>query len=699
MRIARRVLLVALLSGCPVFPAVAAQLGDGWGSASSPSLDFRTNGSALPMYGLFVLCLGVFVFGVYRHVRSLGLPVDTGGGLRQVPRGLGRLLRLGLLHRRLLRRRYSASTHLLLFWGFVVLALGSLLIMVDTYASRSWGFPLPRGLGYKVFQFALDAFGLALIGGVALALYRRLWIRPADTRPSGSMLVVLGVLLAMGLSGFIMEGLRIRIEASSESWSFVGTAVAGLLASIPVLDEHGLLLYRILWWAHAAVAFGIIAAVPYSPLRHTLTSPLQILVASDRLSGKLTTPFRLADLLQSGSFDVKVGVDSVEDFSWRERLALAACTDSGGCQEVCPAHATGTALSPMRLMEDLEGRLKNGSKSLLDGSIAEDAIWSCTLCGACTDQCPVLVDPMSFVTQLRRGLVAGNRLGKRRTELLANLSYAGNPYGSNRSPATGLAAELGLQTPAEESQIDVLYWVGCAGTFDTRVRDVAKATVTILERAGLRCAVLGPEEFCCGDPARRLGEEGLFQDLVAKNLAVFEKRGVKKIVTHCAHCFNTFHNEYPEFGATVEVQHHTTLIHQLIDAGKIRPMTDASEPITLHDSCYIGRFNGSFSAPRTILDSIPGTTRSEMKQSRREARCCGAGGANYWYDVPREEKMSVGRIREAQETGASILVTECPFCLKMLEDAAVSSGNGSPMRVRDIAEVVADSLGETEKEG
>jgi ferredoxin len=304
------------------------------------------------------------------------------------------------------------------------------------------------------------------------------------------MLVVLGVLLTMGLSGFIMEGLRIRIEASSESWSFVGTAVAGLLASIPVLDEHGLLLYRILWWAHAAVAFGIIAAVPYSPLRHALTSPLQILVASDRLSGKLTTPFRLADLLQSGSFDVKVGVDSVEDFSWRERLALAACTDSGGCQEVCPAHATGTALSPMRLMEDLEGRLKNGSKSLLDGSIAEDAIWSCTLCGACTDQCPVLVDPMSFVTQLRRGLVAGNRLGKknrRLTSCTGSAVPARSIRGSGMSPrprsrsSSGPACAARSWAPrsfAAATRQDVSAKKACSRTWSQRISPCSKSAAS-----------------------------------------------------------------------------------------------------------------------------------------------------------------------------------------------------------------------------
>ena len=254
--------------------------------------------------------------------------------------------------------------HLPLSLGFLTLALGSLAIMVDSYVLRSFGLVLPRGSGYKAFQLTLDLFGLALIAGVCLAIYRRVWIRPAHTRPRGPALLLLGVLLAMGLSGFVLEGLRIGLEASSEPWSFAGNAAAALITLVAPSPGTAMLLYKVIWWSHAAVAFGLIAAVPYSPLRHTLTSPLQILFASDRLSGKLATPFRLAELMRSGQFDVKVGVHTVEDLSWRERLALAACADSGSCQDVCPAHATGTPLSPMKLMEDIEKKSTHGSGDL-----------------------------------------------------------------------------------------------------------------------------------------------------------------------------------------------------------------------------------------------------------------------------------------------------------------------------------------------
>jgi Fe-S oxidoreductase/nitrate reductase gamma subunit len=666
------------------------------------------------MYGVFLACLIVFSIGLYRHLRSLGIGAagaatsrDHGTarrpareGLKEVTRGIARLVEFALLQRRVLRRRYSGWTHLTIFWGFVVLSLGSLTIMVNSYVLQPLGILLSRDLGYKIFQMSLDVFGLALLGGVALAIHRRVWIRPEHTRPDRRTLVILCVLLGMGVSGFVLEGLRIRLEGSSEPWAFAGNAVAALIALAPPSPASGMALYKILWWSHAVVAFGLIAAVPYSPLRHVLTSPLNILVSSGRPSGAMTTPFNLAQVMESGRFDVKAGADSIEDLDWKERLGLAACADFGGCQDVCPAHAAGTPLSPMQLVEDLRrvsetgARNAAGSRDLLDGAVSEDAIWSCTLCGACTQSCPVLVDPMGYIVQLRRGLVAKNRLGKERMGVLANLSYSRNPYGSSGAAREGMAAELGIRTVDEHRDVDMLYWVGCAATFDPRARAVATATVKILNAAGIRCAVLGRDESCCGDPARRIGEEGLFQELASRNIETIGRYGIKKVLTHCAHCFNTFRNEYPTFGARFEVVHHGMLIRDLIESGAIDPSRRVSEPTTLHDSCYIGRFNGGVEHPRAVLRSIPGMALTEMPRSGEQTFCCGAGGANYWYEVPRREKISTLRLREAEATGARVLVTECPFCLKMFEDAVGSPSDTPPMRVRDIAEVVAEALGE-----
>lgn len=666
----------------------------GWSSASSPALDFRANGSALPMYVLFVVCLALFLVGVWRRLRvpAPSAASTAGNGSGKPGRRLARLLEFAILQRRILRRRSSAWTHLPIFWGFVVLGLGSLTIMVDGYVLRPLGLDLPRGTAYEAFQMTLDLFGLAFVVGIVVAIHRRVWIRPEHKPHDNRALAVLLVLLAIGASGFVLEGLRLRLEDSAEPWAVAGSAVATLIAASRLPSDAGMILYGLLWWTHVVAAFGLLAVAPFLPLRHVLTAPLNIMVAPARPSGALSTPFNLKELMRSGRFDVKTGAASIADFSWRDRLGLLACADSGSCQDVCPAHATGTALSPMRLVAVLRDEVDSAEP--LDRALLEDAIWSCTLCGACSAACPTLVDPTRYVVELRRDSVAANRLGQQRTGVLANLTLARNPYGSNGAVRRDLAAQLGLPTPGERRDVDMLYWIGCAATFDSRVRAVAEATVKILDRAGIRPGVLGPAELCCGDPARRIGEEGLFQDLAFRNIETFERHGVKTILTHCAHCFNTLHNEYRELGARVEVVHHATLFRNLLDKGAIEPRRPVPERATLHDSCYAGRLNGAVEPPRAVLRSIAGTELTEMGRSGERAMCCGAGGANYWYDVPRVERIGSVRMREAQATRASLLVTECPFCLKMLEDARNSTGDGVPMKVRDIAEVLADALGE-----
>jgi len=655
----------------------AASVAMGWGSAGSPAFDFRASGNALPMYAVFFVCLVFLILGVVRLRRRLG---SRGEPAANRPGRLGRLARFGLLQGRLLRGADSGWIHLPIFWGFVVLGLGSLTIMIDGYVLQPLGYGLQRGLGFRLFQASLDLFGLAFVLGVGLAIYRRVWTRPKRKPADVGMLIVLCALLVVGVSGFVLEGLRLRIEGSAEPWALGGTAMAALLSLAPSIEDGGMTLYNWLWWGHVVVAFGLIAAIPFTALRHVLTAPLNILASPERPAGALSTPFNLQELMRSGRFDVKVGADSFDDFSRSERLGFSACADAGHCQDACPAFAAGTQLSPMRLMRELrEGRIPQGD-------LAEDAIWSCTFCGACTAACPTLVDPTRSIAQLRRGLAAGNRLGKQRGAVLSQLTRARNPYGSNGAARDSLASALGLHDARDRQAIDLIYWVGCAATFDARARKIAEATVRILSAAGIRCAVLGAEEVCCGDAARRIGEEGLFQELALQNIRTLSLYGADRVLTHCAHCFNTLRNEYSDLGAHFDVVHHAAFIRELVDSGAITLQRGSADKLTLHDACYVGRLNGETDAPRSVLRSIPGASLREMSRCGTQAACCGAGGGNYWYDVPRREKIGSLRVREAEATQADVLVTECPFCLKMLGDA------GGSMQIRDIAEVVADSL-------
>jgi Fe-S oxidoreductase/nitrate reductase gamma subunit len=718
---ARRLsLVVFLLCMCLAPPAAAERYDDpggrasGWASSSSPSFDYRQNGSALPFYLGFLAAAGILVLGLRRLARRLGgLTVaeprseDFPGGdpPRLGAERAGRVRRFllhGLLQARTLAPPVSSPAHLLFFWGFLVLLAGSILLMADAYlVAPVLGRPLPRNLGYRVFQGTLDAFGILLLAGVVLALVRRLARARDPGREERRGLGLLLALLYLGLSGFLLEGLRMRAEGGApEPWAFAGSAVAALLHGVPLAEATAMTAYRILWWGHAGAALALVAAIPFTFLRHLVTSPLGVLASSSRPDGTLRAPFRLETLLETGRFDVRVGASRMEDFDRGERLAWSACADHGACHEVCPAHATGTALSPMRIMRHLraawerDGRAEAGE--VAGAIVSEDEIWSCTLCGACSSACPVLAEPWSSIVELRRGIAASNRLGRERTEMLDRLSRTGNPYGSPASAREGLARELGVPTVAENPGAELVYWIGCAATCDPRARRVAEAMAAILRRAGIPFAVLGPEERCTGDPARRVGEEGRFQELVLGNLETFRRRGVKKVLTHCAHCLHTLGDEYPELGGEIEVVHHVAFLRDLLREGRIRPERPVDLRATIHDSCILARFTREVEAPREALARLPGLRMAEMPRSGARTFCCGGGGGGYWYEVPRKETMGRARTREAAATGAEILVTECPFCLKMLDEAArggeAPAGDRGGLEVLDVAELVARSL-------
>lgn len=608
------------------------------------------------------------------------------------------LLTYGLLQRKVMARRSAGLMHMAIVSGFVVLFAGSVLIQLDGYVLKPLGIPFLQGAVYQVFQATLDAFGLVLVLGLGLALQRRLWIRPEHLQPSRQMLVLLLVLLFLAVTGFLLEGLRMALEVRpSEPWALAGYGLSGLIKGLHVPEGLGFLAYRVLWWSHALVAFGLLAAIPYTRLAHMLVSPLNTAVSAPRPKGGLSTPFNLMRLMEAGNFDIKVGAGTIDDFDWKAKLALEACTNCGRCQEQCPAHATGTALSPRRLVQSLKQELdtagaRGRARDLLDGVASEDETWACTMCGACAQACPVLIHPPDYVIELRRALVARNRIDRKKTDLLANLSASFNPFGFPHADREPFVRQLGVPVLSETPSVEYLYWIGCAGSYDPRTREVVRAMVRVLKKAGVSFGVLAGEERCSGDPARRVGEEGRFQELAFQNLDTFRKYGVKKIITHCPHCFNTLKNEYPVLGGDFDVVHHSALIHDLLGQGRIGVTGTMRGRITLHDSCYVGRFNGVYDPPRATLRSIPGVELVEMPRKREQSFCCGAGGANYWYEVPRKVKMSTVRAREAKETAAGVLAVECPYCLRMLGDASTTAGYEETLQVKDLAEIVAEVI-------
>ncbi len=660
-------------------------------------------GTALAFYAAFVPFLVVFALGLRRGLRRIGwngsAAADPGRPAIGRGRGLRRLLSDALLQRKVLERPFSGGAHAAIFWGFLVLLLGDLMLFAEVYVLAPLGRPLLAGAGNTIFQAALDLSGLAFLAGVLAALARRLGPSSRAAVPARGVVPLLLALLFIGASGFALEGLRLGLEpADPDPGAFVGGALAPLFEAAGASGRAGLLAYGVLWWSHALAAFGLLAAIPYTRLFHSLLAPLHLLLSDGGTPGTLRTPFELAELVRTGNFDVRVGARSIADFHRRDRLALRACTDCGRCEEVCPAHATGTTLSPRELVQALAREVDRpaAASGFSEAAVTGEAVWACTLCGACARACPVAIDPATFVVELRRERAAAGRLTGKVAEMLANLARTGNPYGAPLADRERVAAELGLRTLAEDPRPDLVYWIGCAATYDPRSRGVARAVVRILEQAGVRAGVLGAEENCTGDVARRAGEEGRFQELALRNIATFEKYGVRRVLTHCAHCYNTLRNEYPRFGARVEVIHHAALIDALLREGKLVPTRPLAQRVALHDACYLGRINGVTREPRRALDAVPGLARAELPQRAGRSFCCGAGGANYWFDVPRRESMAARRSREALASGAGVLAVECPYCLRMLEDATAAAGAGDAMQVRDLAELVADSLGPRE---
>ena len=600
------------------------------------------------------------------------------------------VLWFGLLQRKVMDRP-AGILHGLMTGSFGLLAVGSLWAQADNRLFKTLGLHIPRAFGHQALQGLLDGCGVVLVLSAGALLVRRLFSRPAHLPRDPQATAALLALVLIACSGFCLEGLRMAQESGvHQRWALVGQAVAVAFerSSDTPAPAHRQA-WTALYWGHALLAFSFLAAIPWTRLRHAITAPLHLRDAAPLPRPALPTPFVLADLLEQGRFDVSFGLGTVGDLAAR-RAELLACTQCGRCESECPAHATGTALSPRALLASLNEATGDPDRDLFDGVVTEDMVWSCTQCGACAQACPVLIQPQELVAELRRALVQRGGLDPDKTATLEALSRAGNPYGSPRWKREELADELDVPLLEEDESAEFVYWVGCAATYDARTRKVVEATLKLLQRAGLKPAILGEEECCTGDVARRVGEEGRFQELARRNLRTLEAVRPRTIVTHCPHCLNTLRNEYPALGEGLEVLHHSELLERLVRDGRL-PSHGVAEPssVALHDPCFLGRYNRTFQAPRDVL----GAAGAEVREmDRREGRsfCCGGGGGGYWYTVPRAETMGAARLRQARETGAAAIATACPFCLRMLEEARDAEGPaaGCGLEILDVAEVL-----------
>jgi Fe-S oxidoreductase len=633
---------------------------------------------ALGLAALLAVAGGFFarraVF-LWRLVRA-GKPVDRSGDVPQRVRNEAVIV---LGQQKLLQRLVPGLMHAFVFWGFLVLfptIVMAMISAVDQDETLPW-------LGHQGWFMALvDVFVILVLVGISAALVNRKILRPE--RFEGSHLGEADVILAM-IAGVVLTLLcwhAARIAAGLNEWPAQASFLSNALSNVfPTGDDTA---ERFFVWAHVCVIFGFLAYLPHSKHLHIATAAVNVWFARTRRRGRLE-PLRF-DVPDE---EMRFGAGTAADLTWKQILDGYSCTECGRCQDACPAFATGKILSPKLLIMGIRDQVLERSEAPIAGNgVPEDMIWDCVTCGACVEVCPVSIEHVDHIVDLRRHLVMVESSFPAEAEpMLRDVERSSNPWGKPQTERAAWAEALGVRVlePGEPPP-DYLYWVGCAASFDERARLAAESTAKLLQAAGVDFAILGPRESCTGDPARRMGNEYVFQAFAEQNVATLDEAGVTKIVASCPHCFNTLANEYPDFGGRYEVVHHTELLVDLVREGRLAPAGDAGS-ITYHDSCYLARHNDVRSAPRELVDAVG--TPIEMGRSGKQTFCCGAGGAHMWMEE-RGSGINEERVREAAETGAGTLAVACPFCTVMLDDGVRASGK--ELRVVDVSTLLAESL-------
>jgi Fe-S oxidoreductase len=673
----------------------------------------------VPLYPLAPLLFWaaalLFVLQMARHLRvferAQPVPVTDEPASR-----IGSLVTYSIAQVRMFRDLPAGMLHAGIFWGFVLLTVGTTDRVTFGAVRAVLAWPLDGWL-WRLLLPLQNVVAVGVLACVLWALLRRTVTRPARLTLSRDGLTILLLIGGVVLSEFLAEVFRLgRFGDPDASFSFLADPLGRAYAqALPAGVMDGL--FAAFWWANVLLVAAFLVYLPRSKHLHIATAFFNTFFRKLRPRGELP-PMDLE--AQTARF----GVKTIEDLGWKDLLDGFTCTECGRCQDACPAWATGKPLNPKTMIMGIREMTVDAEKGvplvprlgsiataqlqrpIVGEAIPEDAVWDCVTCGACVEACPVLIEHVDKIVGLRRNLVLEeSRFPAELNAAFTNMERHGNPWGLPASARLDWAKGLPFTVPvaadviAREgadavAQLDVLYWVGCAAAFDDRNRRVARAVVSCLESAGVRYAVLGQEESCTGDPARRMGNEYVFQMLATANIERLDAYRPPTIVTACPHCFNTIGNEYGQFGGSYDVVHHTTYLARLVEEGRLQTAWGDARSVTYHDPCYLSRYNGVEADPRRVLSVIPQLESREMERHGRETFCCGAGGGRMWMEERRGTRINLERTRQALETGADEVATGCPFCLVMMRDglADAPENRRAGVGARDIAEILAERL-------
>ena len=662
----------------------------------------------IPLDIFAFIALAIMGFGLYKRWQlwtAMGKPE-----LRTDNRGerIKALLKNGVLQLSVWRDFYPGLIHGLIFFAFFVLIWGAAFDAFQFYTGVHF-----NGKPYLIMSFIFDLFGLFALIGVILAIDRRYIKKPdrlgykgkMDNRPEDA--IVLSLILGIMVTGFLIEGLRIASfnYPTFEMWSFVGYLTALTFQGINV--ETLKALHKFMWWFHTFIALSFIAYIPYSRLLHIVTSPVNQFMKTLKPIGTIE-PIR--DFETAETF----GVAKLEEFTWKQIFDSDACTRCGRCQDGCPAYNTGKHLSPKKMIQDIkdhwlervpvvvaakkaageggEAQIPEPEKSLINDAVGVAEIWDCTNCMYCMEHCPVFIEHVPKIIDMRRCKVLMEADFAPELQLTyRNMENNSNPWGIGAHLRADWAKELGVKTMAEDPNAEYLFYVGCSGSFDDKGKKISMAFAKILKEAGVSFAILGTEEGCCGDSAMRGGNEYLYQALAQYNIEIMNGYGVKKIICTCPHGYNALKKDYPLLGGNYEIYHHSEILADLIAQGKIKLSKPQDGVFTLHDSCFLGRYNKIYQQPRSVLSAVPGMKLVEMEKSLDMSFCCGAGGARMWMEE-HGDRINNARTDMAIAVKADKIATACPFCMTMLSDGLKDRGKEETMAALDIAEIVWQAM-------